>query len=433
MDSIEKARKRAKKFFKYHDLSLPVEIETLLSKYADVEEAYIPMDGDAICINDKKHPHIIIKSNMSPYRKRFTYAHELGHLQIPSHIGMISCTTELSEQMDIGAYYQMEHEANAFAAELLMPEDWLISLISEFDTIESLLEQVTTKANVSLTAAIYNLIPVLPSNYMFIIYNKIDDYCHIKFGSHSSWPIFLYDEEHNIDPSWIKTNCFDYESIESDAIALNVYKFKEILSDNIIEQIASRMNSHSTRKKICDKIVKSSNISYAHLFQKLPNYLNPGFIIKYKCNESGSFTYLYSKGTHTRPDLPNENDMDTWLSENCLYHVLSRGSNIEISIWQFNTSFHMSVNANDKRESKIILRNIINNLYYDTKERASMFGRVNGIIGSLNGSISNFTPQEFYDVLKQKFISRTDLTLITNNTDFNQYLYRKVEELYNKS
>lgn len=432
MDNIEKARKRAKNFFKYHDLSLPVDIETLLSKYAHVEEAYIPMAGDAICINDKKHPHIIIKSNMSPYRKRFTYAHELGHLQIPSHIGMISCTTELSEQMDIGAYYQMEQEANAFAAELLMPEDWLISLISEFDTIKSLIEQVTTEANVSLTAAIYNLIPVLPSNYMFIIYNKIDGYCHIKFGSHSSWPIILYDEEHNIDPSWIKTNCFDYESIESDAITLNVCKFKEILSDHTIEQIASRMNDHSMCKKICDKIVNSSNISYAHLFQKLPNCLNPGFIIKYKCNESGSFTYLYSKKTHTRPGLPNENDMDTWLSENCLFHVFSRGSNIEINIWQFNTSFHMSVNTNDKRESKIILRNIINNLYYDAKERASMFGRVNGIIGSLNGSISNFTPQEFYDILKQKFLSRTDITLITNDTNFNQYLYRKIEELYNK-
>ena len=81
--SIELARKRAKKFFQYHKLSLPVKIDELLKHYADVKEAYIPVDGDAICLNNDK-PLIIIKSNMSPLRKRFTYAHELAHLQIPS-------------------------------------------------------------------------------------------------------------------------------------------------------------------------------------------------------------------------------------------------------------------------------------------------------------------------------------------------------------
>ena len=80
--SIELARKRAKKFFQYHKLSLPVKIDELLKHYADVKEAYIPVDGDAICLNNDK-PLIIIKSNMSPLRKRFTYAHELAHLQIP--------------------------------------------------------------------------------------------------------------------------------------------------------------------------------------------------------------------------------------------------------------------------------------------------------------------------------------------------------------
>ena len=105
---------------------------------------------------------------------------------------------------------------------------------------------------------------------------------------------------------------------------------------------------------------------------------------------------------------------------------------VVVVLWHFNTSFQMMVNTTDKRESKLILRNIITNLYYEPKERTSMFGRVNGIIGSLNGSISKLTQQQFYDILKQKFLSRTDLTLITNHIDFNQYLYRKIEELYDK-
>ena len=54
--SIELARKRAKKFFQYHKLSLPVKIDELLKHYADVKEAYIPVDGDAICRLSQLYP-----------------------------------------------------------------------------------------------------------------------------------------------------------------------------------------------------------------------------------------------------------------------------------------------------------------------------------------------------------------------------------------
>lgn len=164
--SLELARKRARLFFQYHKLSLPVDIEKILNSYASVEETYIPIEGDAICINNIEMPHIIIKSNMSPYRKRFTYAHELAHLQIPSHTGMISCTTEFSDSIDMSAYYKMEQEANAFAAELLMPSDWLASLISTHTNLADLIDYIMEKANVSFSAVVYNIIPLLSPNHL---------------------------------------------------------------------------------------------------------------------------------------------------------------------------------------------------------------------------------------------------------------------------
>lgn len=168
--SIELARKRAKKFFQYHKLSLPVKIDELLKHYADVKEAYIPVDGDAICLNNDA-PLIIIKSNMSPLRKRFTYAHELAHLQIPSHTGMISCTTEFLNEIDITEYYQMEQEANAFAAELLMPSSWLQSLIAQHNNkITTLIDDICQRAIVSLPAAIYNIITT--TSCKLSIYNQ---------------------------------------------------------------------------------------------------------------------------------------------------------------------------------------------------------------------------------------------------------------------
>jgi hypothetical protein len=160
--------------------------------------------------------------------------------------------------------------------------------------------------------------------------------------------------------------------------------------------------------------------------------LPSGFIIKVKCIDSGNYEYLYSSETYTRPYFNNDGELDYWLTENCLFHTYSYGKKIELNVWLFNTSFNIVGDPNDKREAKIILRNIINNLYYDSTERSSMSGRVNGIIGSLNGSVKELNKQQFYDILKQKFYSRTDLLLITNHQDFNQYLYNKIEELYKK-
>lgn len=62
------------------------------------------VDGLSQWIGD--HPIILINSGLLPDRKRLTLAHELGHLSMHSSI----------------ATADMEEEANAFAAEFLMPE-----------------------------------------------------------------------------------------------------------------------------------------------------------------------------------------------------------------------------------------------------------------------------------------------------------------------
>lgn len=430
--SIELAKKRAQKFFQYHNLTLPVNVEKILSSYAIIEETFIPIAGDAICVNRNDKPHIIIKSNMSPYRKRFTYAHELAHLQIPSHTGMISCITEFSDSIDMNSYYEMEQEANSFAAELLMPSDWLTSLITKHNYISDLIKHVVEKANVSFSAAVYNVLMVLPSTYMFIIYNKIDEYGHIKNGSQSKRPLIMYTDDHYIDGDWLQLNCSSHEKIENDVIDVSVFCFKPNLNMEKIEVIANKFSNKDSCISICNKLVTLESISFAHFFKELILLLPSGFIIKLKCIDSGNYEYLYSSETYTRPDFNNDDELDYWLTENCVFHTYSYGKKIELNVWLFNTSFNIVGDPNDKREAKIILRNIINNLYYDSTERSSMSGRVNGIIGSLNGSVKEFKKQQFYDILKQKFNSRTDLLLITNHQDFNQYLYNKVEELYKK-
>jgi IrrE N-terminal-like domain len=64
---------------------------------------------------------ILVHQNDSPRRRRFTLAHELGHFCIPTHhryaTGCVSPETVRSPKAKV-----IEREANAFAAELLMPK-----------------------------------------------------------------------------------------------------------------------------------------------------------------------------------------------------------------------------------------------------------------------------------------------------------------------
>lgn len=430
--SIELAQKRAKKFFEYHKLSIPVKTDELLKHYATVKEAYIPVEGDAICLNNDK-PVIIIKSNISPLRKRFTCAHELAHLQIPSHTGMISCTTEVLDDIDITEYDQMEQEANAFAAELLMPSSWLCSLIVQHsNNISTLIEDICQKAIVSLPAAVYNIIPLLPANYMFIINNKINNYSHIKCGSNSPRPFLLENSNFTLDNNWLTINCLNTELIDTDIMSIKIYHFKNILDEKMVQRIATSISNKSHCNIICNKLVSSSSINYAHLFKNIKQYLLPGTILKIETVSSHNCKYIFAPNTYIRSPYQNNIDTDNWYSQNCIHHTTASGRHIEITIWHCYTDFKFTGNPNDKRDSKIILHNIIDYYYLDKKVRTSLFGRINGIIGSLNSSQCSYSKQEFYNILKQKFFSRSDLEWITTHPEFDQFLFRKTEEIFQK-
>ena len=106
---------------------------------------YSPMGGcDGWCITDGDRAVIRLNSSGSPKRKRFTLAHELGHLilGVPAMIGE-SLAEMLSSDNDD------EKRVNAFAAELLIPRDIVASSIKEIPVISTALKRLAKDANVS--------------------------------------------------------------------------------------------------------------------------------------------------------------------------------------------------------------------------------------------------------------------------------------------
>lgn len=431
--SIDLARKRATKFFQFHKLSLPVNVKDLLSSYARVEEAFIPSDGDAICINRDQKPYIIIKENISPTRKRFTYAHELGHIQIPSHTGMISCNTEAFDVINESQYMALEQEANAFAAELLMPTDWIESLLHDNNSeIKDIIDHVCINAEVSFSAALYSVVRCAPENFLFFIENKIDSITVIKHGSKSYRPLLFTKESEGYDLDWITSNCITLESFENEMFQVTVFKFKNLVEENCLVNMKPSFVEKTSCKNLCDQIVSWKHISHAHFFKALKEYLPDGVVLKIKSIACDLHEYIYAPNTYIRPKLYEEESLYDFYTSKATFHIKSTGSSIELDVWYLKTTFDFNRKLSQGEDSKTILKTIVSETIVNKADRRSVFGIVNGIFGSLNNSKGNYTEKEFYCILRQKFVARPDIKLITNHKDFDGYLVSKTLELFNR-
>jgi len=94
-------------------LTPPVNIKSLVRSYADLSFRHIPEPGvDGICLNLKvpgKRPKVVVNSGNPTTRKRFTLAHELGHILIPWHLGSIIDNLDVPEtpkRMGVALWYR---------------------------------------------------------------------------------------------------------------------------------------------------------------------------------------------------------------------------------------------------------------------------------------------------------------------------------------
>lgn len=157
-------------------LAPPVDIGSLLSEMAEVEVADLPVDADAITLHLKdsqRRPHVILNRNRPLTRRRFTCAHELGHIAIPWHVGTMTVSHVSGHRRFLDPIYrQMEAEANRFASEILMPTQWIKGLFEQEKEIVRLHEHVAEIAQVSSTTSALALTRSLPRGFAFVELEK---------------------------------------------------------------------------------------------------------------------------------------------------------------------------------------------------------------------------------------------------------------------
>jgi Zn-dependent peptidase ImmA (M78 family) len=158
-------------------LKPPIDIDELAKRYARVVVTFLPvdLDVDGATFDLKlsgKRPTIVVNESRPRSRRRFTTAHELGHVLIPWHIGPILDELVLSDGRLGTPYWELESEANRFASEILMPTYWINEVVKTLEIPSASLEQIVAAADVSAFAAVIALNNNLPEGY---VYARLND------------------------------------------------------------------------------------------------------------------------------------------------------------------------------------------------------------------------------------------------------------------
>ncbi|MBE3592202.1 MAG: ImmA/IrrE family metallo-endopeptidase [Thermoanaerobacter sp.] len=134
------------------DLKPPIDVFFICDNFNIIIKNDKLRDFEAVFILHKGAKKIVLNENINyETRKNFTIAHEIGHYILPWH----KQTMYICDSIDIQSFQSKkseEVEANRFAAELLIPTEYLLDDIKNKEINIALIKQLAEKYKVSLTS-----------------------------------------------------------------------------------------------------------------------------------------------------------------------------------------------------------------------------------------------------------------------------------------
>jgi len=222
--------KLARRITKKYGIVPGFNIRKFTKQYIDLKEEDIPYSVDALFLGfgtESGRPKLILNSRNFYRRQRFTLAHELGHYFIPWHAGLIICHIDPNYRIRNYIYKEMEGEANRFASELLMPEEWIIHIIEKRKKIDKIVEEIYS-TGVSYIAANIAIIRLLPPGYLFVQTDNNDkvEYSGKSKGSGIAAP----DRGEKFDPDLFKDLISERCIFENSSNKSYWFKFKRSIT-----------------------------------------------------------------------------------------------------------------------------------------------------------------------------------------------------------
>jgi Zn-dependent peptidase ImmA (M78 family) len=136
MPIVNKAERAAHKILESFDISTPpVAVEDIARRLgARLSFERFGPDVSGMLFRDGPNAVIGVNATHAKTRQRFTIAHEIGHLNLHEGRPMFVDRTVRIDRRDADASLGLdpeEIEANSFAAALLMPEDMILTAVTQ--------------------------------------------------------------------------------------------------------------------------------------------------------------------------------------------------------------------------------------------------------------------------------------------------------------
>jgi Zn-dependent peptidase ImmA (M78 family) len=191
----------------FHDVPvIPEEICNAMSssayKITFEEKAMNSEEFHGMSLGSPRGAVILVNSNIkNRHRKRFTAAHEIGHVHLHVQTNEKSdfqCTAK-DISSGTGSNNNFEKEANEFASSLLMPASIISPKIQKSDLSWALIEEIRKLCDVSLEAAARRVVALSKDACCLIIHKNNQMWTPVKSRS---FKIFLPNQQY---PKYLDT------------------------------------------------------------------------------------------------------------------------------------------------------------------------------------------------------------------------------------
>ena len=430
INRLSLVRQRANNLYKKYDLSVPVDLDVIIrKKHIQISEEENQLGIDGVCRLQKDPPEIILNTETTyEPRRRFTIAHELGHICIPWHTGVDLCSLDnpyvkIKGQQMVNT---QELEANIFASELLMPTDWLKQTF-ELNTkdLSNLIRQICDQANTSFMACFYALENVLPAGNLFFV----------KTDAAELWKSFR----------GVDTDCFHVPVVDTLSFYDRVCYWKKGFRLSVYNVIHYRvlptpdlsalndiyLACNSNIEELLFAISGGNPILAMPYIDKIIASLSDKFYVIIKIGDVCFRHFRHSEtAIRMHGDYSDVDSLYSYIQDNfyCYGRLDFSPDSCMLWVkecWRGDNFLITQVNPND------LLKRIVAELYLP-ENSDHMLHSINGVIASINSMNKNAPTGQLYHLAKVRFETDPKYKEFAEHCCFEQYISGKISSLIAK-
>lgn len=431
INRLSLVRQRANALYEKYDLSVPVDLDIIIrKKHIEVsyEENQVGIDG--LCKLQKNPPKIILNTDMTfEPRRRFTMAHEIGHICIPWHTGIDLCSLDnpyikIQGQQMVNT---QELEANIFASELLMPTEWLKQTFElNTENLSDLVKEICSAANTSIMACFYALENVLPTGELFFVKTDIGEF----------WKPFrsvdtncFYVSVANAIPFYDKV-CYWKKAFQLSRYNVIHYKIAPAPDFSTLNEVY--LACHGNIDELLSVITGGNPISAIPYIDQIVNTLDDMFYIVIKIGDA-CFRHFRHRETAIRMHTDYYEDVDglyDYIQSNFYSYGRLDFSPDSCMLW-VKECWRGDTFSNTQSDPNELLKIVVGDLY-PPEISHYMLQSINGAIASINSTYKTASREQLYHLAKVRFETDPKYKAFANHHCFEQYVSGKVARLIEK-